>query len=48
MEFSSKGLSSQKLNITAIGLAEMREPKQITGCQTASETKYMVVDFTFV
>jgi hypothetical protein len=48
MEFSSKGLLSQKLNTTAKGLAEMREPKQITGCQTVSETKYMVVDFTYV
>jgi len=48
MEFSSKGLSSQKLNATAKGLAEMREPKQITGCQTASETKYVVVEITYV
>jgi len=48
MEFSSKGLSSQKLNTTAKALGEMREPKQITGCQTVSETKYMVVDFTYV
>lgn len=47
-EFSSEGLSSQKLNTTVKGLGEMREPKQIAGRQTLSETKYVVVDFRYV